>query len=258
LAGPRRASSGHRSQPARALVAATGSAQPVEFECDHPETGRRYLEAAATNLLSHPAVHGIVVNMRDITERKQIERQVRHLALYDGLTGLSKRDIYTEQARKAIAQAKRYQEQLAILFLDLDGFKRVNDTFGHDAGDILLKEISTRLRETLRGSDTIGRHVLSSAEDAIARLGGDEFTILLTRLKQPEDAGIVAHRILQAVSRPYQLQGHEVAVTVSIGVAVYPRDGDNLEDLLKRSDDAMYIAKAQGKNTFKYYSKAAS
>jgi PAS domain S-box-containing protein len=241
----------------RAVAASTEVAQPVEFECDLPETGRRYLEAAATNLLSHPAVHGIVVNMRDITERKQIERQVRRLALYDGLTGLSKRDLYSEQARKAIAQAKRYQEQLAIMFLDVDGFKSVNDTLGHDAGDTVLRELALRLRETLRDSDTIGRHILNKAEDAIARLGGDEFTILLTRLKQPEDAGTVARRILETVSRPYPLLGREVAVTVSIGIAVYPRDGENLEDLLKHSDDAMYLAKARGKNTFQYYSKAA-
>lgn len=229
---------------------------PIEFECDHPEKGRRYLEAVATNLLAHAAVRGIVVNIRDITERTQAEMQVRRLALYDGLTGLARRDFYLEQSRKAIAQASRFNENLAILFLDIDRFKHINDTLGHDAGDTLLKEVAARLRETVRDVDTIGRHAPNKVEDSISRLGGDEFTILLTRLKQADNAGSVARRILEAVSRPYRLNAEDVTITASIGIASYPRDGANVEDLLRCADTAMYQAKQQGKNTYRFYSRA--
>ena len=237
-----------------ALASRTGAEPPIEFECDHPETSRRYLEAAATNLLSDPAVHGIVVNIRDITERKQAEMQVRRLALYDGLTGLARRDFYAEQARKAIAQAHRFKEGLAVLFLDLDRFKHINDTLGHDAGDTLLREVAARLRDTLRDGDTIGRYLQNKVEDSISRLGGDEFTILLTRLKRPEDVGAVANRILATVSRPYVLNGQQVTITASIGIACYPQDGANVEELLRCADTAMYQAKQQGKNTYCLYS----
>jgi len=229
---------------------------PIGFECEHSGTGRRYLEAAATNLLSHPAVRGMVVNMRDVTERRQAEMEVRRLALYDSLTGLAKRDLYAEQTRKAIAQAKRYGEQLGVLFLDLDGFKSINDTLGHDAGDLVLQGVAARLREVLREGDTLGRLVLHKPEDQIARLGGDEFTILLSRLKRAEDAGAVARRLLEAVARPYVVNGQPVTVTVSIGLAVFPQDGSDMEELLRRADDAMYQAKQQGKNTYRFYTEA--
>jgi len=229
-------------------------AHPIEFECDHPGEGRRFLEAAATNLLSHPAVLGIVVNIRDITERKQAEMQVRRLAHYDSLTGLARRDYYAEQARKAIAQARRFKDNLAVLFLDLDRFKHINDTLGHDAGDAVLKEVASRLREALRDSDTIGRHVINKVEDRVSRLGGDEFTILLTRLKRIDDAGAVAGRILAAVGRPYFLNGREIILTASVGIAVYPQDGANIDELLRCADAAMYQAKQQGKNTYRHYS----
>lgn len=226
-----------------------------EFESDHPQSGRRYFEATATNLLAHPAVAGIVVNMRDITERRQAEREVRRLALYDGLTGLARRDLYHEHTRKALAQAKRYGERLGILFLDLDGFKEVNDRLGHDAGDLVLQAVAARLREVLREGDTLGRFVLRKPEKQIARLGGDEFTVLLNRLKRPQDAGAVAQRLLEAVAQPYLVEGRPVAVTVSIGIALFPQDGADVEELLRRADDAMYRAKQAGKNTYRYWNE---
>ncbi len=249
-------------EPHRALVAnwltsvasQPEAVQPIEFEGDHAAKGRRHFEATATNLLNHPAVQGIVVNIRDVTERKHAEMEVRRLALYDSLTGLSKREFFAEHVRKAIGHARRYAEPLAVMFLDLDRFKRINDTFGHDAGDTVLREVAARLRQILREGDTIGRDLLHKAEDNIARLGGDEFTILLNRLKRPEDAASVARRILDAVSRPCKLGGEEVTVTVSIGIAIFPQDGANIDDLLTRADAAMYDAKEHGKNTYKLFS----
>ncbi len=234
-----------------AAASRPGTAPAFEFEIegDHPETGRRFLIANASNLLTYPAVHGIVVNVRDITARKRAEMQVRHLALHDGLTGLARRDFFREQAKKAISHAWRYGELVALLFLDLDGFKRINDTLGHDVGDALLKAVADRLRNTLREGDTTGRYTLQQANDYVARFGGDEFVILLGRLKDANDAAIVGGRILSALARPYDMRdGHEVTVTASIGIAVFPQDGTDADQLLKLADVTMYAAKNTGKN----------
>lgn len=233
------------------VSAEPGVARPFEFEGEHATKGRRFYVANATNLLADPAVHGIVVNIRDITDRKRAEMQARRLALYDGLTGLARRDFFAEQTRRAIAHAKRYEENLAILFLDLDGFKRINDMRGHDAGDALLRAVAERMRETLREGDTIGRYLMPT-EDHVARFGGDEFMILLTRLQQPADAASAARRLLGALARPYTMaNGIQETITTSIGIAIFPQDGRDMEELMKRADAAMYAAKVVGKNTYK-------
>lgn len=226
----------------------------VEFEGNHAGD-RRYFVATATNLRNHPAVQGIVVNIRDVTERKLAELQVRRHALYDDLTGLARREFFVQQTRKAIARAARRQEMLALMFLDLDEFKKINDTLGHHVGDLLLKEVGTRLRDTLRQEDTIGRLMLADTDDHIARFGGDEFTVLLSGLIKAENAAQVARRTLDAVSVPYVLEGQEIVVTISIGIAIYPQDGTDADQLFKRADAAMYAAKSTGKNTYKFHSE---
>ena len=238
-----------------AAAAQPGAANPFEYEGEHPSRGRRFFIANATNLLADSAVHGIVVNIRDITGRKQAEMQARQLALYDELTGLARRDFFAEQAHKAIAFAKRFKEPLAILFLDLDGFKRVNDELGHGAGDELLKAVADRMRVTLREGDTIGRYAMFNADDHVARFGGDEFMILLTRLRKPDDAVAVAKRLLASLSKPYALPGGGAqTVTASVGIASFPNDGESLEALMKCADRAMYSAKVEGKNAYKLFS----
>ena len=198
----------------------------------------------------------IVGTAQDISERKRSEREIHRLAYFDSLTGLPNRVLFKDRVTQAIAHARRYQYNLALLFLDLDRFKITNDTLGHHIGDLLLKHVADRLMESVRHSDTIGRTTDSDRNHELARLGGDEFTVLLTNLRDVQDAGKVARRILEALARPFSISGHEVFVTVSIGIAIFPTDGDSVDLLLKSSDTAMYHAKEQGRNNFQYYSNA--
>lgn len=194
-------------------------------------------------------IHGTI---QDITERKRAEDQIRHLALYDSLTGLPNRQFFKESLEHAVARAKRGKESLATLFIDLDRFKRVNDTLGHAAGDELLQEAAQRLRNCVRQSDFVGRE-MNQPQRVIARLGGDEFTISLVDLHHPQDAAKVATRILKSLEQPFLIGGQELNVTASIGIAVYPDDGQDSETLLKHADVAMYQAKAAGKNAYMFF-----
>jgi diguanylate cyclase (GGDEF)-like protein/PAS domain S-box-containing protein len=198
----------------------------------------------------------IVGTAQDISERKRSEREIHRLAYYDSLTGLPNRVLFKDRVTHAIAHARRYQYHLALLFLDLDRFKVINDTLGHNIGDQLLKHVAERLSESIRHSDSIGRSADSDQAHQLARLGGDEFTVLLTNLQDVQDASKVAKRILQALARPFMVGGHEIFVTVSVGIAIFPADGDSVDVLLKNSDTAMYHAKEQGRNNFQYYSNA--
>ena len=198
----------------------------------------------------------IVGTAQDISERKRSEREIHRLAYYDSLTGLPNRVLFKDRVTHAIAHARRYQYHLALLFLDLDRFKVINDTLGHNIGDQLLKHVAERLSESIRHSDSIGRSTDTDQTHQLARLGGDEFTVLLTNLRDVQDASKVARRILQALARPFMVGGHEIFVTVSVGIAIFPADGDSVDVLLKNSDTAMYHAKEQGRNNFQYYSNA--
>src|SRR5208283_2478452 len=153
----------------------------------------------------------------------------------------------------ALAKAQRYSRRLAIMFIDLDGFKQINDCFGHDAGDHLLVTFTLRLRESLRKSDLVGRHVGS---DTAARLGGDEFVVLIDEFVDPLELQAVAERILDAAAQPFPLAGPEGRVSASIGISVYPIDGTDIESLTKCADSAMYRAKRAGKNTYRFFSGA--
>lgn len=180
--------------------------------------------------------------IRDVTERKQAEEEIRRLAHYDGLTGLPNRQLFYDRLVQAIALAKRNRHELALLYLDLDGFKAVNDTLGHDAGDELLKAAAGRIRHRLRESDTV------------ARIGGDEFTVILPMIASREDVAKVAEKILGALSTSFSLSGRkeEPRVGVSIGIAVYPADARDMDALVKAADTAMYSAK-QSKNCFRFF-----
>jgi predicted signal transduction protein with EAL and GGDEF domain/DNA-binding response OmpR family regulator len=201
--------------------------------------------------------------VRDISERKRAEEQIRRLAYCDSLTGIPNRQAFLETLERELQRSKIGNKKFAVLFMDLDAFKRINDTLGHDVGDQLLKHVSDRLRETIRPNDLLSRGDLLPRADAaqsagtnLARLGGDEFTILIPDLERVEHALNVAHRVKDAMRRPFIIEGNEIFVTASIGISLFPEDGDDCTSLLKYADTAMYHAKNCGKNNAKLYSSS--
>ena len=194
--------------------------------------------------------------VHDITGRKDAEEQIRQLAYYDPLTGLPNRLLFVEQLGKALAQAARHGRSVAIMFVDLDNFKRVNDTLGHKAGDELLRLASGRLAAVLRDSDSVARPHNDTGAHSIARLGGDEFIVLLTDVQRNDDAAMVAQRLVDTLGEPVTVQGTEVFVGGSVGVAMYPDDGQDIDTLLMNADTAMYRAKAAGRGGFQLYDRS--
>jgi len=182
-----------------------------------------------------------LVSSGTLTERKRAEQKIAHLAHYDYLTDLPNRALFLDNLEHSLSLAKRNQYKVAALFLDLDGFKKINDTLGHAAGDLLLQGVSKRLKQTIRTSD------------AVARVGGDEFTFVLNDIGADENASLVARKIITALSAPFDLDGQPSYVGASIGIAIYPDDAQNTEALVKQADEAMYLAKQSGKNTSRFY-----
>jgi len=189
----------------------------------------------------------LVAFIRDISERKNTEEQIRQLAYYDTLTGLPNRRLLVDRLDHALAQARRFHRSLAVMFLDLDRFKLINDTLGHSSGDELLRQVATRLAACVREGDTV------------ARPGGDEFVIVLTEVAQPQDAAGVARKVITAFDAPFPVAGQELRVTTSIGIAIYPIDGaDDVDELMKKADMAMYRAKEAGRNGYRFYEEDAA
>jgi diguanylate cyclase (GGDEF)-like protein len=178
---------------------------------------------------------------RDITERKRAEELISYQAYHDILTDLPNRALFRDRLELALIQAKRNDSELAVMFVDLDRFKLVNDTLGHIKGDKLLQEVAGRLKDSLRRGDTL------------ARLGGDEFTLLIPDLRDRNDAAVIAEKFLKCLQAPFTLDGHEVHVSASIGIAVYPSDGETIDDLIRHADIAMYQVKALGKDGHSFY-----
>lgn len=178
---------------------------------------------------------------RDITQRQRAEEQIRHLAHYDALTGLPNRMLLQDRLHRAILDARRRDRMVGVLQVDLDRFKYINDTMGHQVGDILLETVAERVRSCIRQGDTV------------ARQGGDEFSILLEALSQAQDAGFVAEKILVALSEPIRVDGQDFVVTASIGISLYPHDGADVQSLLMNSEAAMYHAKNEGRNTIQFF-----
>lgn len=201
-----------------------------------------YEEKTITPLRDH---HGNITHFistgKDITERMRTQKRLQFLAHHDVLTTLPNRLLFMDRIAHAIAHAKRTKSMLALLFMDLDRFKKINDTLGHTVGDMLLKQLSARLKLSLRQDDTV------------ARLSGDEFAVLLSDIHHVDDVLPITHKILQQYSEPFLIEGHELFITTSIGIAVFPNDGDNPDTLLKNADTAMYAAKATGRGTFSFY-----
>lgn len=186
---------------------------------------------------------GLVILLHDITERRQHEEELRRLAIHDSLTGLPNRLLFFDRLNLALCHARRYGHRLAILMLDLDHYKKINDTYGHSVGDLLLREVGKRLQAAIRSSDTV------------ARFGGDEFVLLLPEIHEQTDAAQIAKRILEAISSPFDINGLPLLITVSIGIAIFPEDGEDRETLITNADLALYAAKDKGRNCFFFYAQ---
>ncbi|MGZ8981960.1 MAG: putative bifunctional diguanylate cyclase/phosphodiesterase, partial [Burkholderiaceae bacterium] len=243
----------------------------IEAEIDRDEAG------------AAKAAHGVI---QDITERKHAEDQIRQLANFDSLTGLPNRRFFRDQFSAALERARTSGTAVGVLFIDLDRFKQINDTLGHQVGDQLLREVAKRLFQCVRENDTVARAAerspagnsvqppsigsvtrslaagsqsttpMPGAGNSVARLGGDEFTILLTDLADPTIIESVAQRLMEAMRRPFSFAGHELFVTASIGLATYPADGNDVDTLLRKADIAMYAVKDSGRNGVLRFSSA--
>jgi len=246
------------------LAVETAKAFSLEFVI----TGKRENDGLSVRLEAEPKVdkNGRCIQMigtvQDVTKSATAQKEMHDLAYYDLVTGLPNRAQLSESLTQALVMSERLDNQFALLFLDLDHFKQVNDTLGHDAGDDLLQQVSQRLAGVLRESDVLGRPAASeitpveiAAQDTVARIGGDEFVVLLGDIHRPEDAARVADRIAKSISAPYSISDVEVVVTTTIGISVYPGDGRDAETLMKHADVAMYHAKENGRNGYQFYSR---
>lgn len=217
----------------------------VQWEVTRKDGERRYIEASISltrdDTGEPTGFRGIA---RDITERRRADERIHYLAHYDSLTGLPNRALFEDRMAQVLKQRREGGESAALLFLDLDRFKTINDSLGHHAGDELLKQVARRISECVRDGDTV------------CRPGGDEFLVLLGQLRSPATAGNVASKILRAVSAPYTVEGWEFSVTPSIGIAVIPEDGTDIETLTRNADTAMYYAKESGRNNFQFFSSS--
>ncbi len=238
LAAAERRTAGGGALPAVAAEPFLGERREV--------TGRRKIRTSFPLELSLSAMELggqrlFVAIGHDITERKLAAARIQHLAHHDALTGLPNRVLFHERLRQALAQGKRAGHRVALMFLDLDNFKVINDTLGHHVGDLLLKAVAKRLQRCVRETDTV------------ARLGGDEFAVVLTNLADPADAGTVAEAIIASVADPFGLDEHEVLTSTSIGVTIFPDDADDADPLLRNADLAMFRSKAEGRNNYHFY-----
>jgi diguanylate cyclase (GGDEF)-like protein len=214
----------------------------IEYQCPSPSDWQWF--SLTVTPLADNGRNGAIVMHLDITDRKRVALELAHSAQHDFLTELPNRMLLQDRIRQAISLAPRHQTKLAVLFLDLDGFKHINDSLGHSAGDKLLRSVARRLVECVRSSDTVSRQ------------GGDEFVVLLSEVGHPEDPAIAARRILQAVTKPHSIDEHELHISTSIGVSVYPEDGLDAETLIENADTAMYQAKKHGRQTYQFFKPA--
>jgi diguanylate cyclase (GGDEF)-like protein/PAS domain S-box-containing protein len=224
-------------------ISRAGDAVSSDLRLRHSDGAWRYMKMTGKNLLDTPGVRGVVLNMRDITERRQAEQQLDYLAYHDSLTELPNRYLFNKRLYQAIEQARRDGKMAGLLFLDLDRFKIINDTLGHAVGDLLLRAVAMRLSEHIRKDDTV------------ARWGGDEFAIVAFNIERPAEAIKIADKIIAALSEPFVIQTHELYITATIGIALAPEAGDDVVNLMKSADVAMYRAKEQGANFYQVYTR---
>jgi diguanylate cyclase (GGDEF)-like protein/PAS domain S-box-containing protein len=228
----------------RLLVSAEDIEVTGELRLRHENGEWRWIEGTYKNLLFNPSVRAIVINYRDVTERRLAEETLQHLAYRDTLTDLPNRFLFHDRLEHALEQARRRGTGVAVMYVDLDRFKVVNDTLGHTVGDHLLQVAARRLRDVLRSDDTI------------ARLGGDEFAVILPEVGRAEDAGSVGRKLIAALRSPIVVDGHELHVTASCGVSIYPGDGLDVVTLIKHADAALYRSKDLGRNNVQLFASS--
>jgi diguanylate cyclase (GGDEF)-like protein/PAS domain S-box-containing protein len=204
----------------------------VQFRCRHRDEGWREVETTFTNLLADPTVGGVVLNARDVTEQVALQKRLAHQAFHDPLTDLANRTLFRDRVEHALDRRGRVEKSIAVLFLDIDNFKTINDSLGHSVGDELLVEVADRLRRCTRTGDTV------------ARLGGDEFAVLL---EDPDSAEVVAERIRETLGARFEIDGKELFITASVGISVSQLSQGAADELLRNADAAMYVAKSRGK-----------
>ena len=227
---------------------------------------KRYLKKDGSVLwanITTSAVHGKEGNIlygltmvEDLTESRKAAEKIHLLAYYDGLTGLPNRVFHEELMKRAIDYASRRKEIFALIYIGLDNFQRINDTFGYAVGDILLKTVAQRLTGCLRSSDCIARADQDEPENVLSRVGGDEFIVTVHDLKNAQDAATASRRLIEEISAPYNPNGHEIFLSCSIGISLYPEDGTDVDDLLKNAEKAMRHTKNEGKNNYHFYSSS--
>lgn len=223
------------------VVSRSGTSAAIELRIRNADGRNRWADFVITNLLDVSAVEAVVINFRDSTTRKEFELQIEHQAFHDGLTGLPNRLLFAQRLEQALAHARRSGTRLAVLFLDLDRFKVLNDTFGHSFGDEVLAGVAERLQTVVRD------------EDCLSRAGGDEFMLFIEETVDVHHGTRVGSRILHLLEPPFVIQGHSLHLTASVGVSLFPEDGDSAEDLIRNADAAMYRAKEAGRNTIQMF-----
>lgn len=224
-----------------ALLRGEVSVAPVVMRFRHADGSWIHLEALGNNLLEHPGIRGIVLTSRDVTERKRAEERVQYLANYDVLTGLPNRFLMQDRLTQAIAHAHRNRLRVALIHIDLDRFKVVNETLGYYVGDALLKQAAERVRKASRGADTV------------ARVGGDEFTIVFPNVTSLQTLSAAAEVMLDDLAKPFPSEGQELFVSASVGISLYPDDARSVDELIKHADAAMSTAKHLGRNNFQFF-----
>jgi diguanylate cyclase (GGDEF)-like protein/PAS domain S-box-containing protein len=223
------------------VVGSPEEARTAEYRVHHADGSSRYMESIVSNLIDDPKVRGLVLNTRDVTDRKMLEEELAHQAFHDSLTGLSNRAVFLDRVNHALARSARHGQRLAVLLLDLDGFKTINDSLGHDVGDELLVAVGARIQACARTSDTV------------ARLGGDEFAVLLEDDVDDPRSRSAADRLLNELSMPFSVGSREVFIGASIGIAVTGGGNGQTDELIRNADTAMYAAKAAGRGRYEVF-----
>lgn len=242
-----------RVRAAFALGLCHGEAYDIDFRVRHASGRELHLHQDVEFVTDGAAlVVGARGSLQDVTEHRATQARIHELAFFDAVTGLPNRTFFMERLSETLSLSCRMQRRMALMFVDLDQFKRINDSWGHHIGDDLLRQVSQRLRETLRCSDIIGR-LTPPEEPTLARLGGDEFVVLLSELDCPEDASNAAERILHQLKKPFIIEANEVFISGSVGIAIYPDDGVDEQSLLKHADMAMYQVKSEGRNGYSFF-----